>query len=245
MRYRGRAVAKTTFETSESFPSPSGIHRASVSSQKSSRGDLSQAMVERPDGGSGLVAFYRRRVSMAFVWKGDYELVIRYPSELPAPRIDATNRSFGRGGRGKVIYEAVPGSDIKPLRWTRTGELRVTATEQLERGALLTFETNGRVDYSYSYYDVREPDSSVNELLALGLQAGGETWAGIIQGLVALRAPTLAKDLDFDPEADGLAVRSTSRAVLVRVAKLVAAAKRKRSLLVAAIERARLDGRME
>lgn len=68
-----------------------------------------------------------------------------HPNELPPPRIDATNSSFGLGGRGRVIYEAVPQTDIPPLRWTPEGELRTVTEESLERGVLLTFDTgNGR-----------------------------------------------------------------------------------------------------
>lgn len=237
---------KTVFEYSESIASPSGTYSVAVSSQTStSHKGLSQAIVSEPNGGSGLIAFYSPRVSMRFTWIRDDELRVRYPNNLPAPRIDATNSSFGPGGRGRVIYEAVPPNTIRPLRWARGGELRTLAEESLERGVLLTFKTDGRIEYSYSYYDVAEPDSSLEALQAKGLQGGGCSWAGIVHGLAALRAPDIIEELELDPEGDGLAIRSTNRAALITAARLVAAAKRDRSLLEAAIERAILDGQME
>jgi hypothetical protein len=242
----GKKKAVTVFESSDELASPSGDYSVCVSSRESSPGSgVSQAMVSEPQGGSGLIAFYSPRVSMGFVWKSDHELVVRYPRELPAPRIDATNSSFGLGGKGTVTYEAVPQSDIEPLRWTREGALRTLKEKRLERGVLLTVETNGSVEHSYSYYDVNEPDSSADALEARGFQGGGYSWAGIVHGLVALRAPELLGKLELDPEGDGLAVRSTNRAALVTVAKLVAAAKRDETLLTEAIERARRDGEME
>jgi hypothetical protein len=236
----------TIFEQSEPVSSPSGTYTVAVSSQRSSPSQgLSQAVVSEPNGGSGLIAFYSPRVSMAFVWTSDDELVVRYPKELPPPRIDATNCSFGLGGRGRVIYEATPQIDIRPLRWTREGELRTVAEKSLERGALLTLEIGGRREYSYSYYDVNEPDSSTEALQARGFQGGGCSWAGIAHGLVALQAPEIQDRIELDPEGDGLSVRSTNRAALVTLARLVAAAKKDQALLDAAIERANLDGQME
>jgi hypothetical protein len=233
---------QTVFEQSEIFRSPSGKYEATVCSQSSGPGqELTQAIVAE----SGLIAFYAPRVSMAFEWNGDEELLVRYPDDVPAPRIDATNSSFGPGGRCRVIYRAVPRSQVPPLQWTRAGELRVVAEESLERGALVTLETDGRVEYSFSYYDVDEPDSSAEALQARGLQGGGETWAGIIYGLVALRAPHLSDQLELDPESDGLAVRSSERAALLEVARLVATAKRDEAVLEAAISRALEDDQIE
>ncbi|WP_437806333.1 Imm51 family immunity protein [Sorangium sp. So ce1078] len=237
---------RIVFESSESLSSPSGTYKVTVSSQTTGANrSLSQAIVEGPAGGSGLVAFYLPRVSMGFAWNGDDELVVRYPDDLPPPRIDAANSSFGWGGRGRVIYQAVPRNRIRPLRWMRSGELLTTAEEPLERGVLLTFEAGGLIEYTYSYYDVNEPDASSETLSARGLQGGGESWAGVVRGLVALRAPEIIDRLELDPESDGLAVRSADRAALIAVAELVAAAKRDPALLEAAIERALLDGQIE
>jgi hypothetical protein len=237
--------ADIVFEHSESIASPSGIHKASVSCRTGSPNEtVSQAMVSTPNGGSGLIAFYSPRVSMGFVWKSDHELIVRYPADLPAPRINVMNSSFGRGGKGRVIYEAVPRTDIRPLRWTRVGEQRTVTEERLESGVLVAIETGNGLEYSYSW-DLHEPDSLSKALQAQGLQGGGYSWAGIVHGLVALRAPDISDEIDLDPEGDGLLVRSTNRAALVTVAQLVAAAKRDRTLLQAAIERARLDGQME
>jgi hypothetical protein len=234
----------TLFEASEPVSSPSGIYTVVVSSQTSSANEgLSQAVVSEPNGGSGLIAFYSPRVAMGFVWNSDDELVVRYPIELPPPRIDATNSSFGLGGR--VIYEAVPQADIPKARWAREGEHRTVTEESLERGVLLTFDIGDRREYSYSYYDVTESDSSSKALQAQGFQGGGYSWAGIAHGLVALQAPEIMGDIELDPEGDGLAIRSTNRAALMTVARLVAAAKSDQALLDAAIRRANLDGQME
>ncbi len=234
------------FESSESFPSPGGTYRVAVSSQTYAPNEaVSQAVVSEPGGGSGLIAFDAPRVSMGFVWNGDEELIVRYPDDLPAPRIDATNSSFGPGGRARVLYEAVPRSAIRPLHWMREGRLRTVAEERLERGTLLTVEIDNQLQYSYSYYDVGEPDSSSERLRAQGLQGGGCTWEGIVYGLVALHTSDILEDLELDPEGDGLCVRSTNRAALMTVAQLVAAAKHDRTLLETAIERARLDGQLE
>jgi hypothetical protein len=236
----------TLFEQSDPVTSPSGLYSVAVSSQTSLPNEgLSQAVVSEPNGGSGLIAFYSPRVAMEFVWNSDDELVVRYPKEQPAPRIDATNSSFGLGGRGRVIYEAVPRSALPPLRWTAEGELRTVTEEPLERGVLLTFDTGDRREYSYSYYDAAEPDSSSNALQAQGFQGGGESWAGIAHGLIALSAPEFMNDIELDPEADGLSVRSTNRAALMKLARLIATAKKDPALFAAAVERASLDGQME
>ena len=181
---------------------------------------------------------------MGFAWNSDNELIVRFPNDLPSPRIDATNNSFGPGGGGRVLYEAVPRNQIRHLRWTQEGELRKVA-EPLERGILVTFETNDGIFYSYSYYDIYESDSSHDALEARGLQAGGYSWAGIVHGLVIIQAPEIIDDLDLDPEGDGLAIRSKSREALITVARLVAAAKRDPKLLDKAIRRAERDERME
>lgn len=233
-------------ESSESILSPNGVFGVSVSSQTfdSDKG-LSQAVVSSLGQGSGLIAFYLPRVSMGFVWNSDYELVIRYPNDLPPPRIDATNNSFGRGGRGRILYEAVPRDQIRPLQWTQVGELRVMAEEPLERGILVTLKTDDGVAYSYSYYDIYESDSSRYVLEARGLQAGGYSWAGIIYGLVSIQAPEIIDVLDLDPEGDGLVIRSTSRKALITVSRLVAAAKHDPKFLDEAIKRAERDAQME
>lgn len=236
--------SRTIFERSEIVSSPGGSHTVVVSSQTFADGKgLSQVIVEYAGGGSGLIAFYAPRVSMGLAWRSDDELVVRYPNDLPAPCIDATNSSFSRGH--PVVYEAVQPNQIQPLTWTREGEIRTLREEQLERGMLVTLEVDGRREHSYSYYDVHEPDASTALLQAQGFQGGGPSWAGILHGLVALRAPELAAHLELDPEADGVAVRSTRRAALQKVAKLVAAAKKDAALLSAAVERARSDGAME
>jgi len=235
-----------TQEASEPVVAPGGEYNAVVSSQTFGSGEgQSQAIVSSPRGGSGLIAFLSARVSMRFEWRGDDKLIVSYPDDLPAPRIDATNSSFGQSGRGRVTYQAVPPRDIPEVRWTREGGAEVTERQSLDRGDLTALRENGATTYSYSYYDVSEADSSAGALIARGLQGGGESWAGIIYGLVALRAPTIASEIEFDPESDGLVVRSDSRHALLEVAELVAAAKRDPELLDAAIRRAQADSEME
>lgn len=236
--------ARTVFETSEVSVSPGGTYTVAVSSQTTGgRSGLSQAIVEYSDGGSGLIAFYRPRVSLQFVWRSERELLVRYPDDLPSPNIELTNSCFGRDTT--VTYEAVARSQIKAMTWTRQGELRTLREERLERGVLVTIELDGRREYSYSYNDAAETDSSSDALQALGFHGGGCSWAGIVHGLVALRAPELLAAIELDPEADGLAVRSKRRAALQKVAKLVATAKKDAALLLRAIQQAQQDGQME
>jgi hypothetical protein len=103
----------TIFEESEPVVSPNGRYSVVVSSQNSGpKRSLSQAYVSHSNGGSGLIAFYEARVPMSFMWRTDDELVVRYPDDLPAPCIDATNTSYGLGGGGRVVYEPVPREQI-------------------------------------------------------------------------------------------------------------------------------------
>ena len=237
---------RIVIESSESVLSPSGIFSASVSSRTNGSNEgLSQAMVSGKDRGSGLIAFYFPRVPMNFVWNSDNELIVRYPNDLPHPRIDATNSSFGFGGKGQVLYEAVPRNQIRHVRWTQESKLIVIAEEPLERGILVTFETGDGIKYMYSYYDIYESDSSHNTLEARGLQSGGNSWAGIIHGLVSIQAPEIYDDLELDPEGDGLAIHSKSREALIKVARLIDKAKRDPRLLDEAIKQAERDKQME
>jgi len=236
----------TIFEESEPVVSPSGRYTVVVSSQNGGpRQSLSQAIVSQADGGSGLIAFYEPRVPMRFVWIGDDQLVVSYPDDLPAPRIDVMNSSYGLGGGGRVKYEPVPRAQLPAVRWTRVGDFEVLKEEQCERGVLSTTRAGKQREHCYSYYDVREADASTSLLQAWGLQGGGETWASIARALVMLKKPAIASDLDFDAEGDGFCVRSRKRSALVTVAKLVAAAKRDEALLRLALERARSDDELE
>lgn len=237
---------RTVIESSEEVRSPNGLYGASVTSRMTGpKTGLSQAGVSWGMGGTGLVALHAPRVAMGFTWRGDDELVVCYPKELPAPRLEATNRTFGLGGKGRVIYKAVPRPEIPPAIWTRAGSLTLLAEKKLERGVLSSFDVDGQKEHAFSFYDVKEPDSSVEVLRARELQGGGASWAGIVYGLVALREPGLAEKLDLDPEGDGVVVRSANRAALLKVAKLVALAKRDDTLLLAAVDRAKADGEME
>ncbi len=139
----------------------------------------------------------------------------------------------GRGERGAVPLEDREQAAGATQRLIHAGrELR---------GALV--KVDGR--FRYDYYDVDEPDSSVAALSARGFQGGGPTWAGITYGLIKLRQPALLRDVEFDDEADGLAIWSRSRATLLAVAGLITDAKQDPSLLAAAIAEATKAGRME
>lgn len=236
----------TIFEESEPVESPNGRYAVVVSSQNAGpKRSLSQAIVSEASGGSGLIAFYEARVPMSFVWRGNDELVVRYPDDLPAPRIDATNTSYGLGGGGRVVYEPTPREQIAAVRWTRVGDFEVLREEKCERGVLITTRTGKRREHCYSYYDVREADSSTALLQARGLQGGGESWASVVRALVALKKPAIGLVIELDPEGDGLSVRSRKRSALVEVAKLVAAAKSDEALLLLALEQARREGELE
>ncbi len=221
-----------------------GLFTVAVSSQTFANGEaLSQAIVGSARGGSGLIAFDSARTPLRFKWKSDYDLVVSYPNDMPPQKIEANHLSFA--GRGRVKYQAVARNEIPELRWTRQLSREHSVPEVLERGELIAIEEKGKTIYSYVYYDTSEPDSSAQALEERGFQGGGYTWAGIINGLVALRAPQLEQAISLDPEGDGLSVVSTNREALLQVAELVAAAKKDPALLDQAIARAEVDGMME
>jgi len=110
---------------------------------------------------------------------------------------------------------------------------------------LIEVRTERCREYLYRYFDTSAPDSSLQMLQELGFHGGGPSWAGIVHGLVSLRAPKTASKIELDPEGEGLVVRSTNRAALLTVARLVAECKQNKTLLVQAIERATSDGEME
>lgn len=133
----------------------------------------------------------------------------------------------------------------------KEGESKVTAHNAVEATSKEQSKLRGEIVeladgiYSYRYYDVHEADSSYAYLEGRGFQGGGPSWFGIIHGLVKLKEPSIYGKLEFDPEGDGLAIRSADREALVKVAKLVTKAKTTRALLDEAIEKAVAEGQME
>ena len=99
--------------------------------------------------------------------------------------------------------------------------------------------------FRYDYYDLDEPDTSVKELTALGLLGGGPTWAGIVYGLLELRTPATLAVVDFDDEAEGLAVWSDDRKALEMIGHLVALAKSDPEVMKQAIDVAKKKHRIE
>jgi hypothetical protein len=78
-----------------------------------------------------------------------------------------------------------------------------------------------------------------------GYQGGGESWAGIARGVMALEAPELEAEVRFDPEADCLALWATAAAPLRAVDALLARVERDATLRKRALARAAADNVIE
>ena len=89
------------------------------------------------------------------------------------------------------------------------------------------------------------PNAASQRLLAMGLQGGGPSFAGVIYGHLRDRSPAVLERLDFDDEADGVRVCSRDPAALAAVRAFIAQVEANPSLLQPAVDRARRDGRME
>jgi hypothetical protein len=200
-------------------------------------------MVDGGGVGSGLASVRDPRVAFGLSWIDRKTLVVEYPNDLSLE--DDWKDTFGLGGYGRAIYMPASREAIAPMHWTVTAELKVVSEKKLTRGHLTTMTISGTRLYDYSYYDSAEPDSSVALLESWGLQAGGETWAGIVVGLIAPTYPKVMAHLDLDPEADGIAIRSSKRAHLMLVADRIAEAKQDPEILKAAVECARRLDRIE
>ena len=99
--------------------------------------------------------------------------------------------------------------------------------------------------YGWDYYDVSEPDSIAEDLQQQGFQGGGPSWAGIVHGLLSLKAPGVLKLVALDPEGEGLRVTAKERGPLEQIAALVTQAHADPALRAQAIARAKQDGQME
>ena len=160
----------------------------------------------------------------------------------------AQMRSEKSAHRLTIRYEEYGGAGdtIATLRHKEQSALPPKPAENL-----LTDKFRGRLvasadgQFLYDYYDAHEQDSLASSLQDKGYQGGGESWAGIVYGLLKLHEPDVLQQVSFDPEADGLRIRSASRSTLTRVAELVTKAHGNPKLLAEAIEAAEADSEME
>lgn len=197
----------------------------------------------RARGGAGVFAVDLPHVPIRLAWRDDTHLVVSYPAELkPSMRRDDA-RSYREVV--EIEYQTYQGADLsgsKPGPGSATVGTAPAREYPVPRGKLIEVSA-GKL--RYDYYDLDEPDSSYKRLAALGYQGGGPTWAGIVAGLVALRRPELRNELQFDDEAEGLAIWSSDRAALEAVADLIDQAKRDPALMDRALETAKAQGHME
>ena len=87
----------------------------------------------------------------------------------------------------------------------------------------------------------RDFDPTAATFEELGQDGGGYGWHGVVDALVRMKAPELAKSLDYDPEASMFVALSRDRRALEAVAGLIRAAIADPALLKAAIEDADPD----
>ena len=97
----------------------------------------------------------------------------------------------------------------------------------------------------FSYYDSSESDSHVHQFLDRGLQGGGYTWEALILAAVQIFHPSIEYRLEFDPEADGIAIWSEDQQALNQVAKLVGRIKSDPHFLEACLKHAEEEGYLE
>lgn len=194
-------------------------------------------------GGGGVFAVDLPHVPIRLAWRDDTHLVVSYPAELkPSHRLEH-ERNYEEVI--EIEYQTYQGADVsgsRPEPGTTTVGTAPAKEYPVPRGKLIEVSAG---KFRYDYYDLKEPDSSYKHLAALGYQGGGPTWAGIVVGLVALRRPELRNKLQFDDEADGLAIWSSDRAALEAVADLIDQAKRDPALMDRAIETAKAQGQIE
>lgn len=69
-------------------------------------------------------------------------------------------------------------------------------------------------------------------------EGGGYTWHGIVEALVRLYHPDLAKELEFDPESSMFVARSANEQALHQVAELIQRAQNDPEVLQQAIDNA-------
>lgn len=84
-------------------------------------------------------------------------------------------------------------------------------------------------------------DGTAETFEEMGYDAGGYAWHGVVEALVLMKAPQLAKKLDYDPEGSMFAVVSQDPDALRKVAELMRQAIANPELLKEAIENADPD----
>jgi hypothetical protein len=99
--------------------------------------------------------------------------------------------------------------------------------------------------YRYDYHDFSEEDSIYSLLHSMGYQGGGDTWAGIALGILALKEPSTIPKIELDPEAGSLAVWANSQEPLLIIAKWIGEVVEDKNLLIDAIQIAENEGWME
>lgn len=215
-----------------------------------------QVAVDFSSGGGGVFAVDLPYVPLTLRWVDDEHLVVGYPKELTPSKqesriqhfdevVNVTYEPYAGAGAQMATLEKMWGENTVEARRTQLPPKpsnAIVVDGATLRGTIVRVSEN---EFRYDCYDVDEPDSISAALQAKGYQGGGETWAGIVHGLVMLEQPALMTQLRFDPEAEGLAVWSNDRQVLEAVAALVTRARAEPKLLDAAMAKAKADGELE
>src|SRR5947208_13835105 len=81
-------------------------------------------------------------------------------------------------------------------------------------------------------------DATAATFEEMGQEGGGYGWHGVVEALVRMKAPHIAKKLSYDPEASMFVAVSKDRRVLRKVAGLIRSAIDDPKLLKEAIENA-------
>jgi hypothetical protein len=81
-------------------------------------------------------------------------------------------------------------------------------------------------------------DATAATFEVMGQEEGGYGWHGVVEALVRMKAPRIAKKLSYDPEASLFAAVSKDRRALATVAGLIRSAMADPQLLREAIENA-------
>lgn len=215
-----------------------------------------QVGVSLGSGGGGVFAVELPNVPLRLRWIDDSQLVVAYPEELTPSKRENRIQSFQEVVT--IKYETYKGEGEriaaleKAFGWSTLAERRKQLPPKESTAIVVNGRTlRGRIvhvsekNFRYDYYDVHEPDSSYQQLAAMGYQGGGPSWAGIVFGLIKLKQPRLMSKLRFDEEGEGLAVWSDDRKALQLVAELVTQAKSDKDLLKQAIAKAVAEGEME
>jgi hypothetical protein len=232
--------------TARRIASPSGARIASVVSSSRAGQGFTQVTVDFDDsGGGGVFTIELPDVPLRVGWRDEAHLVIGYPVEVVPSKRDPS--TYYAGKTVEIEYETFTGAGaklaaIREQLAKEAREARPDEVEKLVRGRIVGASPD---QLRYEYLDIEEPDSSYADLEKRGFQGGGESWAGIVEALIALEQPDLRARVRFDPEAEILVLWSRDRRALQDVARLIDAAKRDRALFERAVETARATGTME